>query len=321
MNLSQIMRKARFEVDAIRASGSTSALWADEEVIDAANTAMDRAAKLVRLADSNILTKTMKSTDAAADMITETYNPTSLALVANTVDYTLPPDFVRVETIIPLTAGYEDVKFLPASLQQRTWMNQAKLTVDDLDPVKNSAQIFYYNIVGSRTLRIRPLPLEAFDIELNYQYRPPKLINYSTGTISITNGLTALVGSGSLWLTSGLRTPLDLVSGSATVVSLAVNYPRVSAVLTATTATMTSVWAPATVVAGTYHLSMIPQLPEEHHAWLAQMTAAIMLRKVSPDLSKSAMEDLEKQMSLEVQPEVVIRQVQESLPVDEYTTG
>ena len=61
------------------------------------------------------------------------------------------------------------------------------------------------------------------------------------------------------------------------------------------------------------------RLPEEHHAWLAQVTAAIMLRKVSPDLSKAALEDLDKQLSLEVQPEIAIRQVQESLPVDEYT--
>ena len=84
MNLLQLVRKARFEVDAIRADGSTSALWSDEEVIDAANTAMDRAARLIRLSDSNILTKSMKSTDSSSDMVSEVYNPTSLAMVEST---------------------------------------------------------------------------------------------------------------------------------------------------------------------------------------------------------------------------------------------
>ncbi len=318
MNLSQVIRKARFEVDAIRASGVASSLWSDEEVIDAANTAMDRAARLIRLADSNILTKSMKSTDAAVDMISEVYSPASISLVSGTIDYTLPTDFVRTESIVPTTNGYDGIKFYPATLNQKGWIDQAGLTASDLSTIAGSEQIFYYNIIGARTLRIRPILTESFDIELTYQYRPARLQNYSTGTIRLTSGSSTLHGVGVSWLTSGIRDPADLITTSVSAVSLSTTYPRILSVTAETDATLARVW-PSEAYSGTYHISMIPRLPEEHHAWLAQVTAAVMLRKVSPDLSKSALEDLDKQLNLEVQPEIVVRQMQESIPVDEYT--
>ena len=320
MNLSQIIRKARFEVDAIRASGATSALWSDEEVIDDANTAMDRAARLLRLADSAVLTKSMKSTDAAVNLISETYNPASLAIVASTFDYTLPSDFVRVENIIPLTTDFDGVRFVPATLHQRGWVDQSVLTAADISPAQGSEQIFYYTIIGARTLRIRPLPPSAFDIELLYQYRPPRLQNYSTGTIQLTLNSTTVHGVGVTWQSAGIRTPADLITTSPNLVNINTVYPRLSSLTNETDMVLARAW-PSENYTGTYHISMIPLLPDEHHSWLAQVTAAIMLRKVSPDLSEAALKDLDKQLTAEVQPEIVIRQMQDSIPVDEYKAG
>jgi len=318
MNLSQIMRKARFEVDAIRASGTTSALWSDEEVIDAANTAMDRAAKLIRLADSNILVKAMKSTDATVDMVSEVYAPSSLTMVVGQVDYTLPADFVRVETIRTITTDYEGIRFHPATVIQKGWTDQAQLVTADLSTIKGGEQIYYYTLIGPRTLRIRPVITEAFDIELIYQYRPARLQNYSAGTVQLILASTTVRGVGTNWLVSGIRDPADLVLSAPSAVTMNAVYPRVSSVTDDVTAVLAKAW-PSQPYNGIYHLSMIPRLPEEHHAWLAQVTAAEMLRKVSPDLSKAALEQLDKQLNLEVQPEVTIRQVQASIPVDEYT--
>src|SRR3990167_5859203 len=277
------MRKARFEVDAIRASGVTSALWSDEEVIDAANTAMDRAARLIRLAGSNILTKFMKSTDSSVDLVTEVYSPSSFT--------------------------------------QKGWIDQSVLTASDVSTIAGSEQIFYYTIIGARTLRIRPIVTSTFDVEILYQYRPAKLLDYSTGTIKLTTNSTTAHGVGVTWVTSGIQVPAELhvhLVDTDHTVNLSSVYPRISAIISETDATLSRAW-PSEPYSGAYHISTVPQLPEEHHAWLAQVTAAIMLRKVSPDLSKAALEDLDKQLSLEVQPEIAIRQVQESLPVDEYT--
>ena len=95
MNLAQIARQARLEIDAIRASGTTSGLWIDEEVYAAINTALDSAYRIVRLSGSDLLAKHLKSTDSAVDLITESYDPGSLQLVSGTIDYTLPPDLVE----------------------------------------------------------------------------------------------------------------------------------------------------------------------------------------------------------------------------------
>ena len=111
MNASQLVRKARLEVDAIRTGGTVSGLWTDEEVLDAVNTAVDTAYSLLRLADSEIVTKSVRSTDASTDLISETYAPSSLAIVSGTSDYTLPPDLVALVALIPVTAGYTDIRF------------------------------------------------------------------------------------------------------------------------------------------------------------------------------------------------------------------
>jgi hypothetical protein len=319
MNLSQVVRKARFEVDAIRASGVTSALWSDEECIDAANTAMDQAARMLRLADSKILTKSVKSTDTSTDYGSEVYSPSVLAMAADTVDYTLPPDFVRIDSIIPLTTDYEGIRFYPASLAQKGWTDQSTLTVDDTSTITGSESIFFYTVIGSRTLRVRPIMSAAFDIEIMYQYRPPRLQNYSTGSITLASASTELHGIGTSWVTGGLRNPADVVTTSASLVSLSSAYPRIASFTNDTTAVLSRAWPLENLASSVYHISMIPQLPEEHHGWLAQVTAAIMLRKVSPELSTAALAALEKQLTSEVQPEVTIRQVQESLVVDEYT--
>jgi len=239
MNLSQIVRKARLEVDAIRANGAVSALWSDEEVIDAANTAMDNAARLIRLADSNILTTHMKSTDSSVDMVSEVYSPTSLAITNAQIDYTLPPDCVRVDSITPLTSGYEGIRFYPAGIHQKGWIDQSTLTATDLSTVSGSEQIFYYIIVGARTLRIRPVPTETFDVEVAYQFRPQRLQNYSTGTVQLTQSSTSVHGlGGTAWLTSGIRGPADLVLDTAANVSgvkngAAFRFLRTSSVVSA----------------------------------------------------------------------------------------
>lgn len=318
MNLLQLARRAQFEVDALRTGDVASGLWSDEQVYSAINTAVDSAYRILRLSDSDIVTTTMKSTDATIDLVEENYLPSSLAMVSGTADYTLPPDFVSVKSIIPITSGYDEVQFVPLRTSQRLYRDQRAILNADLDPVQNTSAIFYYVIIGRRTLRIVPTPQDAFDIELLYHYRPVKLKVYSTGTVTILGGTPTIVtGTGSLWVDVGLRTPAEFVSGSITAaVNLGLHYPTVSTIDSNTQVTLRK--SQSALAGSAYRLAMAPVLPEQYHDWLAQMAAAILLRRVNIETSTAAAAALEKQLVGEVRPEIEQRQSQDSIPVEPY---
>ncbi len=318
MNLLQIIRKARFEIDAIRASGSTSALWSDEEAIDAANDAMDAAAKILRLADSDILSKTITSTDASINFVTEEYNPTSLALVSGTSDYTLPPDLVSIVSIRPTDDDFESLRFHPTKHYHSEYVNERTVDSTEVTTVQGDEASFLYTQIGARTLRLAPTPADSINIEIVYRYRPDRLLNYVGGQVQVVNESTAVHGVGTLWLTTGIRTPAELVVGSTSVVSLNTRYQRISSISGDCDLVLSRNYAGITQETSSYTIAMVPTLPEEHHQWLAKMTAAIMLRKVNIETSDKSRAALEEQLMTQVQPELVARQVQESITTEPF---
>lgn len=317
MNAYQIIRKARFEVDGLRTNNVKSALWSDEECVDYLNTAMDRAARIIRMSGSDLLSKTLLSTDSTVDLVSENYAPSSLQVVSGTTDYTLPPDFVRVVSIIPTTSGFEGVRFKPATTNQRYWMDQRLASDDELASVNNADATFWYTVIGARTLRIVPTPQDTIDIELVYNYRPAKVFTYTSGSLKLTQDSTSVVGVGTEWTTS-LRTPAELIVGSVDNVTIDRTYPAIASIGSDTALTLRKAYTGETVSGQSYGIAMVPTIPEEHHSWLAQMVAALMLRKVSIELSDASVKALEGQLITEVTPEVTVRQIQESLPVEPY---
>ena len=317
MNALQMLRKARFEVDALRTNNVKSDLWSDEEVLDALNTAMDIAGRIIRLADSDLLSKTIRSTGSSISFVTETYAPSSIQIVADTSDYTLPPDCVRPVSILPITSGMDGVRFRPAKTSQKFFMDNRVIPTTDLTTINNGEMTFYYTIFGSRTLRIVPTPKDTIDVEMVYQYRPSKLFVYTDGTVSVTKDSTTVAGKSTAW-SEYMRTPAELIVGSASLAKLDRPYPNVSTIGGDTSLTLAKAYTGATALDQAYCLAMVPTLPDEHHAWLAQMAAAIMLRKIDLDMSDKAAASLEKQLMNEIQPEVSLRQAQESLPVEPF---
>lgn len=334
MNLLQIIRKARFAVDAIRTGDVTSALWGDEEMVDLTNTAMDEAAKIIRLADSRILSKTLVSTGGIpygsgqfgggsysdADLVSESYTLPPIA--AETTDYLLPPDFVRVVSIRPTDVAFQAVVFRPMNAQDKYFLDQRSIPSADLISSSNSNQTLWYTLVGPRGIRFTPTPKDAINIEMVYDFRAPKLL-YAGGSMSITNGAVALSGSGgTTWFTSGLRTPAELLPGITSLSQVRIDriYPGVASITSDSAAVMTRAWQSSTLTNSSSLLAMVPQLPEEHHAWLAEMTAALMMKKVNTDTATKMMTDLTRQLKEMVQPEITVRQIQESIPVEPFET-
>jgi hypothetical protein len=314
MNALQLIRTAHLEVDAIRADG-TIMLWTPEESLNALNIAMERAARILRLADSESLTRSLLSTGAVQEFVTEPYDPASLRLVSGTTDYTLPPDYVSIVSIMPITVGFDEVRFLPGKSSQRNFIDERTTPSADLMTAVNSPVNFHYTVIGERTLRIAPTPQDSIDLELVYRYRPARLLNYTAGTVDFTNLSTAVHGHGVTWVAAGLRTPAELVAGMT--VTLDRHYQRIASFTSDVDLVLSRGWAEGSKN-GLYTISMVPPLPEEHHNWLAQMTASMLLRKVNLDLSEKSKTALEAQLANEVQPEVTIRQTQESIPVEPY---
>ncbi len=322
MNLEQIVRKARFEVDAIRADDSTSQLWTDEECRAAVNDAMDSAARILRLADSDVLTKVIQSDDSSISFLNETYDPGSLTITSGTTEYTLPPDLVSIVNIIPISDGFDGIHFTPGKLSGRMFTDQRVIPSADLHSVDGGVQTYMYTQYGTRTLKIAPIPKDTIEIEIHYRYRPNPLITYDTGTITVNADETSVAGNTGAWYSAGCRLPAEFIGEAGPDVSLQKVYPRIATLSADGSLTLATAWPDATLTnQSPFAVAMVPLLPEEHHLWLAKMAAAQMLRKVNLDISEKAIARLEAQLMNEIQPEVTMRQVQESLAVEPFNPG
>ena len=319
MNVLKIIKMARYELDSIRTNNVVSAMWGDEEVLQAVNTSMEEAASVLRAADSPYLKRIIRSDGATMDLISEVYDPASLAVVPDQLDYVLPPDCVSIVSIRALGDQFSGVRFRPAKDTQKAFVDQLSIQTSDLGTVEAGDATYWYTRVGDQGLRIVPMPKNDIDVELTYYYRPAKLRYYSTGTVSGTVSLLPVTGSSTLWYSAGLREPAELMLSlaSITAVDLSTVYPSVRSIVDDTTLTMKRPNA-TTFGPVAYFLAMIPTLPQEHHAWLAQMTAACMMRKVSIELSDKMKAELRAQLVSKVQPEVVRDQVQESYAVEPF---
>ena len=322
MNCLQIMKQARYDADAMRVSNTPSGMWNDEEVLNAANVAMDTAARILRLSGSDILTRTTKTTDGILVLIHENYSPSaSLRITADDATYTLPENCVRIVSIRPITSGFENVRFHPVAAQDSRYLALRSVPLDQLASANNYDTDYYYTVTDARTLTLAPTPKDTFDIELVYHIRPSKLKYVSNGTVQRTNGQVTVTGSSTSWLSDGIRFPADLLVGVTDIntVVLSTSYPTLGSNLASdTTLTLARAATTTDSVGQSYILAMVPKLPEEHHTWLAQLTAAIMLRKVDIDLSTKLQSDLTATFMGAITPEVTLRQLQESLITEPY---
>lgn len=330
MNLAQLVRLARLECDAVRSDGTSSSLWSDEECIIAVNTALDEAFRILRLARHHASHRVLSSTDAAASQSgrygAAQYSPTSLQITTGVTSFALPWDHVRVVSIVPLTAGFEDVRFRPSESHRDEYMDLETIPSSTLTSIGNSTATYEYTEVG-KTLYFQPTPKDTIDIRMTYQFRPNKLRMTSTGTVTVSGA--GVTGASTVFLSTGqIRLPADLIpgtSGSPTVPTPNMNfqYQCFSAITSDTAGTLVNALETGNLAAGTgYLVAMVPQLPEEFHAWLGQMAGAIMLRKTNKSLSGAARSALESQLMTQIQPEIAVgHQTQMSLPVEPFAIG
>lgn len=279
MNLAQIRSAIR---DIISGGGGTNTVisvdtfWADKEIDSYVTTAQDELFKVIRRARSDYFTRILRSTDSVLQILGQTFDPATLRWVSGQGNYTLPPDFVRMKLMTDLSS--ERVRFVASDLSRNEFkvlMNQDGGT---------TAREYLYDILGIRTLVLRPNPMEERDIEFIYEKRLPRLRDQSEGTVSVINGNNTATFNAAADIQNRLVVGSELIVGTATVAPTAEpteTYPVIKSIDSATQVTLESTYKGSTVADAKYIVSMVSEIPEHHHYLLVAYGSILAFKKGS----------------------------------------
>lgn len=333
INLIQIMRRARQGVDAILPGGYASVQWTDEEVADLANEAYESMQREFRLVRRKWNMVTLNVDSAAFTREDETYTPATALVVGSDGEVTLPPDFaelVRVTCTNPSSStglNHRGIRLIPSELENEHWIDVEEAAFGAFDTILQNDPTnltFYYDIIGNRTLRIIPRVSGSYSLEIDYIPMLRPLVYTNAGTVAITNGLTDITGTTSAFnqvysAASGQKA--EIIVGASDPQSNQIrvdrDYPGVSTIASATSATLASVFAGTTVTASPYILTMAPNFPREYHRWMSRLTSSLMLAKVNPDVSDKYFAKFMTQFKEQINPAIRRRQSQASQVVED----
>lgn len=319
------MRRARQGVDAILPGGYASSQWTDEELVDLTNEAYESMQREFRLVRRKWGMVTLNVSSAAFTREDETYDPSVELVLGTTGQVTLPPDFAELVRVT--CTSNRSIRLQPAEMEGEHWQDLEQSYIDNTGNLlagEPAGQVFYYDIIGNRTLDIVPVVSSSFDLEIDYipMLRP---LNYTNkGTVSITNGATAVTGTSSAFndiysAASGQRA--EIIVGASdpqsNQVNVAKDYPGVASIASATSATLGLTYAGTSVTAVPYILTMAPTFPREYHRWLARLTSSLMLAKVNPDVSEKYFTKFMTQFKEQINPTIRRRQSQASQVVED----
>jgi hypothetical protein len=298
MNISQIIRKARIAADAIRIDATVSPLWGDEEMVDLVNEVADKMTAKLRLAGRHWLQKRMTSRDVTQTILGRLYNPINLQLSPNGFQLQLPPDCIEVLRITPVVditnPGTQNVRFWPRDITDPTFIAAdigGQQFSNQIIPYGQS--VFFYDLVGPLTIRFSPMATSTLDIELLYAARTSVLAEMKVGTVKVATGTTVTGFAQAGQDFQRVQGSAEFILGSTVsgqnptltppTVDINRDYPPVSSINSATVLTLQDTMVD--VAESTYILSSVPNVPPQHHRWMAMLVCDLMLRKVSITLA------------------------------------
>jgi hypothetical protein len=248
--------------------------WADAEVDSYINTAQEELYKAARRARSDYFVRILRTTDSPLIILGQLFDPSTLRWVADQGNYQLPPDFVRMKLMTDLSS--ERIKIIASDIAKnefRVLMNQEG---------GSTAREYLYDILGVRTLILRPRPAEARDIEFIYEKRLPRLRDWSTGDVSVTNLNNTASFSVSADIQNRIVVGSELVVGTASLLPTAdptETYPVIKSIDSATQVTLEATYKDATIANAKFRVSPVSEIPEHHHNLLVAYAAMIGFKK------------------------------------------
>ena len=283
MNLALLDKFLLYLLDGLRQQGTViTSNWQQEERYQALNNSYSEVCKLIRRNRRDHFTIRRLSTDGLVFIRNQTFNCGSFQLVANTANYTMPPDFLEIRGIRPLTTGREAVSFRLVDESDEEYRTQRRATTST-SPTQPG--MYWCAVTGERTITLAPTPQETLDIELAYVAQPRRLVTYTgihagdsggvgpspmivTGTCTVTNGSTSVEFTSDVGeRQSGILAGDELLVGSystAPVASLLTRYHKLATVTAAGTgAGLADAYLGLTTGSAAYTLASVPAIHED----------------------------------------------------------
>lgn len=208
MNLSQMRTVLR---SILTAGGGANAgigrddFWTDKELNTYINMAQQEVYKIIRRARSDYFTRIVRTTDAPFLVRGVLFDPATLRWSAGQGNYQLPPDFVRMKMITDLSNDQCRVSHADLARNEfRIIMNQR---------AGNQSGEYLYDIMGVRTMVIRPIPDGPRDFEFIYEYMLDPLRDYAVGTVTYTENNTTMLFSDSAKIQKHLVVGDEIIPG------------------------------------------------------------------------------------------------------------
>ena len=278
MNFSQLKIAVK---DYITAGGgqntviNSDTFWSDSEIKLALNNAQKQLYNIIRRARRDFFTRILRSTDSSLVINGQTFTPSSLAWVSGTGNYTLPPDFVRMKLITDLSDDrirmvWGDI----ATNAFRVLMNS---------DASNTAREYLWDILGIRTLLVRPIPQEARDFEFIYEKLLATMREWQTGTLSLTNASTTGTFNAAADIQNRLVVGDEIIIGTSASAQSTADpnevYPVVKSIDSSTQITLAGPYLGTTVSGFAYTASSVSEIPAQHHELLILIAAQILFKK------------------------------------------
>lgn len=150
--------------------------------------------------------------------------------------------------------------------QPRECSTRAQFDALNVIPFVNDFPQFYY--IYNNQLLIWPTPASSADpITINYKRRIRDLsvADYSTGTVTITSGSTAVVGSGTAWTTNMAGRWLNVAATTSNATTGDDEWYQIASVTNSTNLVLNNQYQGGTATSGSgaYIIGEVPILPED----------------------------------------------------------
>lgn len=179
----------------------------------------------------------------------------TFSLAADQQYYQMPEDCIRVAS---LTVTIGDITYpLQEIADDSTWQ------MLNMHIETSTIPEFYY-VKGNDQFGIYPIPSanQADAATMSYERRTRDMAqaDYTTGTVTMTNGSVAVVGSGTTFTANMVGRYLNVTDGSADGM-----WYKISSYTNATSISLENFYGGASGAGKTYLIGELPDIPEEFH--------------------------------------------------------
>lgn len=214
------------------------------------------------------------------------FNERSYIVPGGTVDgqaaYRLP---YNVKQVINVTVEIGSTLWQPVEIPTRKRYDALNVI-----PFDNDFPQFFYIYNGEMLLWPTPAS-DGNEITINYKKRIVDLsaADYTTGTVSMTNGSTTITGSGTAWTTNMADRWINIPLTALNATTGDGEWYQIASVESATSLTLYNEYQGGTAAGATYTIGEVPILPEDYQDLPLYRALYIYHTTINKDTDKAAL--------------------------------